>query len=611
MMMNRKIVDVPKKTIKRLEASMKKVVAKSILATAFFFIILNMLQPADCVANDGVINKKVLIIDSFNQDLPISKIFLKGVQDELAQQANLKINYYYEYLDQENLKYLPKYLKEKYSNQKPDLIIVHRSVAFEFMLNHAEFVFPGIPVICAGDTREKYNNEVLPPNFMQVLGSVDIAESFRVLLKTRPITKKIYVVIGASDLERGMMSKLREDLAQFSGQVEIIYLDNLTVPEMLDKVSTITGDAAIMYFFAFKDVAETSYLPRELMNMIYARAKVPIYTTAGSYLGSGIVGGYLFNGELLGKKVADLSLGILQGEKSFPSGVEIFPAAEYVFDWRELKRWDIDPNYLPYGSKVKFSEPSLWDLYRGYVIGTIVVLVLQAMLICGLLTNRRKRKKAEAILAKMNVNLEAMVMERTQELETANKELRTAKERQEDLISVLSQLNKHLDFTSRTDALTGLFNRRHMTEKVEAEFERFHRTGRTFAVVIGDVDHFKQVNDTYGHNSGDFLLRIVADELRNAVRAYDTVSRWGGEEFLCLLPEADINTALKVAERMRSMIVNKNFVWEGLSIPISMTFGVTIANTGDTMERVINRADQALYKGKESGRNKVVLADGV
>lgn len=571
------------------------------------FLMFGLLSRGYCAEQEDITYKRVLIVDSFNQDLPISRIFLKGLQDRFAQQDNLKIKYSYEYLDQQNLQHFPAYLGEKYAKQKPDLIIVHRSTAFEFMAENAESVFPGIPVICAGDTREKYDNEVLPANFVQVLGNLDIVESFRVVLKTRPETKKIYVLMGASKLGKETMTKLNKRLTEFSGQVEIVYLDNLTVPEMLEQVSTITGDAAIMYFFAFKDVKGTNYLPKELMKNIYSRAKVPVYATAGSYFGSGIVGGYLYNGELVAKRAAELGLDILQGEKLVPAGVEILPAAEYMFDWRELKRWNINPNSLPYGSKVEFKEPGLWTLYKWYAIGAIVILALQAMLIFALVSHRLKRKKAEAVLAEMNAGLEARVQERTQALEIANQELKQAKKQQEKLILILSQLNQQLDLDSRTDALTGLFNRRHMTEKIQAEFERFHRNGRTFAIIIADLDYFKQINDTYGHNGGDFLLRAAAAELRNTVRAYDTIARWGGEEFLCLLPETEANTAITIAERMRSVIASQTFIWEGVAIPIRMTFGIAIVRDGDTAEQVIHRADQALYKGKESGRNKVVV----
>lgn len=611
-MINRKIIDTPRSFIKNLDGLSVNSVVRAVLFIMVFFLMISVLQVGYCAEQGDRVQKSVLIIDSFNQDLPISKIFLQGIQERFAQQEQVKIKYFYEYLDQQNLQYLPEYLGEKYAKQKLDLIIVHRSTAFKFMLENAEVIFPGVPVICAGDTREKYNNEVLPANFVQVLGNVDIAETFRVVLKTRPTTKTIYVLIGASNLEKETMANLQGILSQFSGQVEIVYLDNLTVPEMLDKVSVVTGDAAIMYFFAFKDIAGTTYQPKELMKDIYSRAKVPIYATAGTYFGSGIVGGYLYNGELLGKRVAELGLDVLQGEKLVPAGVvEVFSAAEYLFDWRELKRWDIDPNNLPQGSKVLFREPGLWSRYREYVVGAIVILGLQAMLIFTLLTNRMRRKKAEISLAEMNSNLEAIVVERTHELETANKELRVVKERQEELIVILSQLNKQLDLNSRTDTLTGLFNRRHIKEKIQDELKRFKRTGRSFAVIIGDVDHFKQVNDTYGHNGGDFLLRGVANELCNAVRDYDIVARWGGEEFLCLLPETDANIAISIAERMRSVIANKNFVWGGVNITIRMTFGVAIASQDDMEQQLITRADQALYEGKESGRNRVVLADSV
>lgn len=171
--------------------------------------------------------------------------------------------------------------------------------------------------------------------------------------------------------------------------------------------------------------------------------------------------------------------------------------------------------------------------------------------------------------------------------------------------------HKHLDeelkFNVKTDKLTGLFNRRHITEKVEVELERYRRTGHEFSVIIADIDDFKSINDMLGHAGGDFMLKCVADEMNQSVRPYDDIGRWGGEEFLCLLPETNIHSAAAAAERMRSRIQQKQFAWEDTVITVSVTFGVSMIKEGDTIDEVITRADKALYQGKRSGKDKVVI----
>ena len=168
------------------------------------------------------------------------------------------------------------------------------------------------------------------------------------------------------------------------------------------------------------------------------------------------------------------------------------------------------------------------------------------------------------------------------------------------------QLEEKLKLQATTDELTGLFNRRAVSDKIQAEFEGFQRSGSQFSLVIADIDFFKHVNDLHGHNAGDFLLRSVAHELAQAVRDCDTISRWGGEEFLCLLPSTDIKMALSIAERMRSSIFEKTFSWDDNQLSITLTFGVAAVNERDTVDSLIHRADQALYWGKKTGRNRVV-----
>jgi diguanylate cyclase (GGDEF)-like protein len=159
-----------------------------------------------------------------------------------------------------------------------------------------------------------------------------------------------------------------------------------------------------------------------------------------------------------------------------------------------------------------------------------------------------------------------------------------------------------------TDALTTLANRRQMIATLELERARYERNGRSFGVIIADIDDFKRINDSLGHECGDRVLVDLAATMRTALRAQDRIARWGGEEFLILLPETDRSGAEIVAEKLRGAIEDSSFTFKGDRWPVTMTFGVATLERPITIDECVRRADEALYQGKAKGKNCVVLA---
>ena len=171
----------------------------------------------------------------------------------------------------------------------------------------------------------------------------------------------------------------------------------------------------------------------------------------------------------------------------------------------------------------------------------------------------------------------------------------------------LSAAIKKLTQDNETDSLTGLFNRRTFLQKIENEAMRFKRNQKPFSILFGDIDLFKKINDTYGHAAGDAVLVNVSELLNTGKREIDQVARWGGEEFLILLPETDLNGAVLHGNKIRELISEKSITHEGQEIQVTMSFGASEYNDGSTqIEKTIDLADRRLYLAKESGRNKVV-----
>jgi diguanylate cyclase (GGDEF)-like protein len=191
-------------------------------------------------------------------------------------------------------------------------------------------------------------------------------------------------------------------------------------------------------------------------------------------------------------------------------------------------------------------------------------------------------------LAAHRDRLEAEVAKRTHELEDANR--------------VLQKI-------SRTDELTGVSNRRDIIEKIRYETYRTQRSGRPFAFVMADIDHFKKFNDHHGHECGDEVLRTVAQAIRGSMRRCDYVARWGGEEFILVLPEIDKEGALLACERIRAVVESIELVHAGAPLKVSITVGAAFFDLRLGAVRSLALADKALYRGKEAGRNRVVLWD--
>ncbi len=173
----------------------------------------------------------------------------------------------------------------------------------------------------------------------------------------------------------------------------------------------------------------------------------------------------------------------------------------------------------------------------------------------------------------------------------------------------LEEAHDKLETIARKDPLTNLSNRRDMKEKILYEKNRFERSEKPFVIIMSDIDFFKQVNDKFGHDCGDYVLKTISNILFSSIRKQDIVGRWGGEEFILLLPETNLKGGKIVAEKIRKKIYKTEFIYQKNKIPIRMTFGVSVFKLHQEINECIIEADKALYKGKRNGRNKVVLAE--
>jgi len=186
------------------------------------------------------------------------------------------------------------------------------------------------------------------------------------------------------------------------------------------------------------------------------------------------------------------------------------------------------------------------------------------------------------------------------------------------VLSGIAQLKEHffrvkahadvMSIAASIDHLTGTGNRRALAQALQYALDQAQITGLELAVILLDIDHFKHVNDTYGHDVGDQVLIDIAGLLRQQLRAGDTVGRWGGEEFMVVVTETNLAATVHLAERLRTLIADHSQPPVG---QVTVSFGVAMASAGDTPDSLVKRADEALYRAKQQGRNRVEVADRV
>jgi len=168
------------------------------------------------------------------------------------------------------------------------------------------------------------------------------------------------------------------------------------------------------------------------------------------------------------------------------------------------------------------------------------------------------------------------------------------------------ELQHKLERLAQKDPLTDLYNRRRMDELLNIEISRVKRNNNQFCLILCDIDHFKQVNDSYGHETGDKVIIAVANILKESLRQQDFISRWGGEEFLIALPDTSINQAVIVADKIRNLCENIIVSNAGHNVHFTMTFGIDVFDNTKDIKATIAAADAALYEGKQTGRNSVI-----
>jgi len=228
-------------------------------------------------------------------------------------------------------------------------------------------------------------------------------------------------------------------------------------------------------------------------------------------------------------------------------------------------------------------------------------------ILCSDITSITELKKEYELL----YNQYGKMLRQTKKLvrmgDNTQKKLIEANELIHEKVHQLIQAEEKLKKLSITDPLTGIYNRRGTYQWIEEQVKRQRRNNRPFTLFIMDIDFFKNINDTHGHQVGDKVLIEITQLMIASVREQDFLGRWGGEEFILILPETDLQGSVVLADKLRKTIEQKEFKIDGNDITITISLGGSCYSTGSIVDKCLEEADAALYRSKRNGRNRIEI----
>jgi len=466
------------------------------------------------------------------------------------------------------------YLQTKYARIDFDAIIAENYQANRFLSEHPD-LFPGVPRFYVNHGRRGWR----PADGTGMEIDFDFMRAIDAIPLSLPAVKRIVVVADPTARGKEWTDAVRAIAPQYAGRIAFEFWDRQPFSDLYLRAAALGPDTAIYMFPTYADSSGAAGMPAVVARTLAASTRAPVFTYVDSLMVPGIAGGYVISADRVGRAIGRL----VNGQPARLDGVQA-----YVFDQKIARRFDMREIA---GTQWINAEQSVWEQYRWEIVGGATLIGVEALLISGLFVALRGRRRAMLALDRERATLEQAVAQRTIELQAAN---------------------NALEQQVTTDSLTGIGNRRRMTAQIGAELERARRFGHPLSLLMIDIDHFKDVNDRFGHDAGDRAIVAVAMALSVDLRASDSAARFGGEEFVVLMPETGLAMAGEVAERLRASIAALRLeADDGSPIALTISVGVAIAaprGQAETPSSLLLRADRALYRAKAEGRNRVVRA---
>jgi PAS domain S-box-containing protein len=374
------------------------------MRTAHLLIwLISLIVAAESSALAQTDAKQILLIQSFDQAQLTYGTLTDNIKSELSRRLKQPLNFVQFSLAPAGFRNTPEegavaYLRSIFAGRRaPDLIITVGAPAALFAHRHAGTLFPRLPVVMSGPDVRFIKNTPLAPNVVALAVQHDVPHMIDTILQILPDTMHLFVVVGTSEVEQSWREGIRVVSSRYP-QLTFGWANPLSFAEMLKHAARLPEHSAILFGIFNIDAQGAAYDEERVLADLHAVAHAPVFGFQNSQLGRGIVGGSLMSSDALSRHTAEVAVRILNGEPPNQIAGSVQTAGLPTFDWRELRRWQVDPKRLPYSSLVLFREPTWWERGKWVVLGGGTIAVVESVLLLGLALSLRARKRIEGSL---------------------------------------------------------------------------------------------------------------------------------------------------------------------------------------------------------------------
>ena len=288
-------------------------------------------------------------------------------------------------------------LRKKYRDRKFDIVIAIQAPVLDFALKHRAALWPKASVVFFGVANSALRGRSLGPKVTGIAGGIDFGGTLGLAFRLQPNAARVVLIGGPTAAEQSWISQARNALRPFESRVELTDLTHHSLAEILATVRTLPRNSIVLYTPMFEDGTGRTIIPRDAAIQLTRASAAPVYSFYERFMGLGIVGGALTNFDANAQRLGKLVARILAGENADSIPVEPPAPAVMTLDWRQLKRWGLDEAVAPRDAVILYRQAPLWLEYRWQILGVAAVLVAESVLICALLLQRRRRKRAELV----------------------------------------------------------------------------------------------------------------------------------------------------------------------------------------------------------------------
>src|SRR6266436_5846494 len=349
-------------------------------------------------------SQRVLMLYSDERLLPANIIMDEAIRAAFAVGTKNRVEFYSEFLDvarfpgEEQQQRQRDFFRDKYRERPPDLVIAVSGGALVFLAEHRGELFAGVPIVYCSVTGDPHPDHLLDARIAEVTVPDGVAPTLAMMLRLHPDTRQVAVVSGSGPRDRQFADVFRQEMTPFGNRVAFTWLTNLSMGELRGELSRVADHTVVLYLTMFQDAAGKTFTSRQALDAFAPASRAPIYGCYDTYVGHGIVGGSMVTFEEIGRKAAQLGIRILAGEDAQAAARSESHQAVPMFDWHQLRRWNISEQRLPPGSIVQFKEATYWEQHHKLILWTVSLCTVEAFLIGTLLVQLRRRRLAERSL---------------------------------------------------------------------------------------------------------------------------------------------------------------------------------------------------------------------